>query len=139
MFLSECGKKKYELILDRYGFEAKKTKYHAGETVTVYYSMIATDTDYSFYTDSEDVSLTQKYDGKHGYVFTFTMPEHDVRLFVDSRNSMEYIPDTADTVYEQTDTDTVSELGQWKCPECGKCNEGGYCSECGSKKPSDDK
>ena len=55
--------------------------------------MIATDTDYSFYTDSDDVKLKQDYDNDHGYIFTFTMPAHDVKLSVRSRNSMEYIPD----------------------------------------------
>ena len=65
---------------------------YESESVTVYYDMIATDTDYFFYTDSDDVDLTQKFDGSHGYVFTFTMPAHDVKISVKSRNSMETDP-----------------------------------------------
>ena len=71
--LSGCGKQKYELKFDGYGFESEKTKYAAGENVTVYYDMIATDTDYSFYTDSDDVELNRDYDDKHGYIFNFTI------------------------------------------------------------------
>lgn len=89
--LTACGAEdeilKYKLILDN-GFEAEKTEYAAGENVTVRYDIIATDTDYHFYSD--DVDFEQNYDG--GYVFTFVMPEHDVTLHVESRNSMEYDP-----------------------------------------------
>ena len=81
--------KKYDLHFDSSGFESEKTRYAAGEEVTVRYDIIATDTDYHFYSD--DVEFTQDYDG--GYVFTFTMPDHDVTLNVESHNSMEYIPD----------------------------------------------
>ena len=92
MSLFGCGKTKYNLIFDG-GFQSKKTSYAEGEQVTVIYDIIATDTDYSFYTDSEDVDLKQEYDDSQGYVFTFTMPAHDVKLFVKSRNTMEYDPD----------------------------------------------
>lgn len=101
--LSGCGKQKYELKFDGYGFESEKTKYAAGENVTVYYDMIATDTDYSFYTDSDDVELKRDYDDKHGYIFNFTMPEHDVTMKVESRNSMEYDPG----VFEPDKTENV--------------------------------
>ena len=88
-----CGKIRYNIDFDGYGFKSEKTSYGEGEEVTVIYDMIATDTDYSFYTDSDDVKLKQDYDNDHGYIFTFTMPAHDVKLSVRSRNSMEYIPD----------------------------------------------
>ena len=86
-----CGRQKYKLNYDGYGFESRKTEYAAGEKVTVYYDLIATDTDYYFYMD-DDVEMKQGYDDKHGYVFTFTMPDHDVTLHEESHNSMIYIP-----------------------------------------------
>ena len=52
---------KYQLILD-YGFVSDETSYAEGDKVEVHYNIFATDTDYSFYTDSEDVELKQKYD-----------------------------------------------------------------------------
>ncbi|MBQ9664251.1 MAG: hypothetical protein IJV40_13980 [Oscillospiraceae bacterium] len=89
--LSACGKQKYKLSFDGYGFESGKTEYAAGESVTVYYDFIATDTDYRFFID-DDISMEQRYDDKHGYVFTFRMPEHDATLHVESHNSMLYVP-----------------------------------------------
>lgn len=89
--LGACGKQKYKLNFDGYGFESGKTSYEAGEDVTVYYDLIATDTDYSFYCD-DDVDVKQTFDNGHGFVFTFTMPDHDVTMGVKSRNSMEYDP-----------------------------------------------
>ena len=86
-----CGGQKYKLNFDGYGFESKKTEYAEGEKVTVRFDLIATDTDYSFFIN-DDVDMKQDYDG--GYVFTFTMPAHEVTLRVESRNSMEYIPET---------------------------------------------
>ena len=91
---------KYQLILD-YGFESKKTSYAEGDKVKVYYNIIATDTDYSFYTDSEDVELKRDYDDKKGYVISFIMPAHDVSLHVDSVNSMEYHPQTFNDVSDE--------------------------------------
>ena len=92
---SGCSGQKYTLHYDGYGFESKRTQYAAGEKVTVYFDMIATDTDYHFYID-DDVEMKQSYDSKHGYVFTFVMPEHDVTLREESYNSMEYIPQPDD-------------------------------------------
>lgn len=87
-----CGKPKYKLRFEGYGFESSKTEYAAGEKVTVYYGLLATDTDYRFWLDDESVKLKQDYDERHGYVFSFSMPEHDVTLHVESHNSMEYVP-----------------------------------------------
>lgn len=92
MCMTGCGKPKYKLEFDGYGFESEKTVYHEGDQVTVYYDMIATDTDYSFYLDCDDVKLKQDWDNSHGYIFKFTMPAHDVKISVSSRNSMEYDP-----------------------------------------------
>ncbi len=80
---------KYKLKFSDSVFESERTLYAPGEEVTVRYDIIATDTDYTFY--SNDVDFEQKYDG--GYVFTFIMPDHDVTLNVKSRNSMEYDPE----------------------------------------------
>ena len=87
-----CGKPKYKLHFEGYGFQSSKTEYAAGEQVTVYYDLIATDTDYRFWLDDENVKLKQDYDDRHGYVFTFIMPDHELTLHVSSHNSMEYIP-----------------------------------------------
>ncbi len=91
---------KYLLIMDD-GFESENTSFAEGDKVKVYYNIIATDTDYSFYTDSEDVELKQNYDEKKGYVITFIMPAHDVALHVDSVNSMEYHPQTFNDVPDE--------------------------------------
>ena len=101
-----CGKAKYKLNFDDDWFQSKKTVYAAGEKVTVYYDMIATDTDYHFWLDDESVKMTQGYDDKHGYSFTFLMPAHDVTLHVESHNSMEYRPEIEITfVNEVTEAD----------------------------------
>ncbi len=87
-----CGQKKYKVLSQDTVFKPDKKSYAAGETVTVYYDLFATDTDYSFFCDS-DVDMKQSYDDAHGYVFTFTMPAHDVTMRVKTRNSMEYDPE----------------------------------------------
>ena len=63
-----------------------KDSYRAGTEVTLYFDLVATDTDYSFLLDGEPVRYT--YDDKKGFVIQFTMPDHDVKLEYDSRNSM---------------------------------------------------
>ncbi len=63
-------------------------EYAAGEEVELYYSLIATDTDYSFTLD--DGPLKYDYDEKKGFIIRFTMPEHDVTLKCISKNSMVY-------------------------------------------------
>lgn len=63
-----------------------KDSYRAGTEVTLYFDLVATDTDYSFLLDGESVNYT--YDDQKGFVIQFTMPDHDVKLEYDSRNSM---------------------------------------------------
>ena len=92
MSMLACGKTKYNVEFDGYGFKSDKKSYEAGEKVTVTYDMVATDTNYNFYTDSDDVKLQQEFDGSHGYVFTFTMPAHNVKMYVKSKNSMTMDP-----------------------------------------------
>ncbi|MBQ7548519.1 MAG: hypothetical protein IJT03_02310 [Clostridia bacterium] len=78
--------KTYKLNIEGTPFSSERTTYRPGEKVVVYFSMIATDTDYSFWSD--DVSFQQDYKVSQGYIFTFGMPEHDVTLHFSARNSM---------------------------------------------------
>lgn len=87
-----CGKQKHRLNFGTYGFESKKSEYAYGDKVTVYFNLIGTDTDYNFYLDDKSIELKQSYDDKHGYILTFTMPDHDVTLNMNSHNNMVYIP-----------------------------------------------
>ena len=107
-----CSKPKYKLQFEGFGFQTEKTEYAEGETVTVYYNLIATDTDYRFWLDSEDVELSQDFDGSHGYVFTFSMPAHDVTLHMSSRNSMVFVPRRVVTVVNE-----VEEADVWILPQ----------------------
>ena len=63
-----------------------KDAYRAGEQVTLYFDMIATDTNYSFTLDGAE--LMRDYDPKKGFVLRFTMPDRDVKLRCFSQNSM---------------------------------------------------
>ncbi len=98
ILLGGCGTKKYTVSFGEGYVPLEKTKYAAGESVSVSFDMIATDTDYSFFSD--DVEFEQSYDPARGYVFTFTMPDHDVKIDMRTRNSMEYDPD-AQNAYAQ--------------------------------------
>ena len=93
MCLSSCGAAKYNVDYDgaKSSFDNARDSYRAGKKVTLYYSLIATDTDYSFYIDGERIN--PGYDESKGYIIEFTMPEHDITVSVESHNSMEYVPD----------------------------------------------
>ena len=67
-------------------YRGAKDSYKAGTEVTVYFDLIASDTDYSFLLDGEPIDFD--YDEKKGFIITFTMPAHDVTLDVSSVNSM---------------------------------------------------
>ena len=90
-----CGKKGPEYKIDFSGeeswYEGAKKTYREGEEVTLYYGLIATDTDYKFLLDGE--SLNYDYDEDRGFIITFTMPAHDVKLECEMKNSMEYVPE----------------------------------------------
>ncbi|MBR0374154.1 MAG: hypothetical protein IJH91_06480 [Mogibacterium sp.] len=75
---------------DKGGFSNAEDEYAAGTQVELYYDMIATDTDYTFFIDGEYAKMD--YSEDKGYIMRFTMPEHDVVIHVESRNSMEYVP-----------------------------------------------
>ncbi len=87
-----CGAKKYKVDYDgdREYYEGAKDEYEAGEKVVLYYDLIATDTDYAFYLDDEKINFG--YSEDRGFIIEFTMPDHDVKLRCETRNSMEYIP-----------------------------------------------
>ena len=87
--LTGCaGGEKYRVdycgIKDMYG--KARDSYRAGTEVTLYFDLIATDTDYSFYLDGERIRF--EYDEKKGFVIRFTMPEHDVKLECETVGSM---------------------------------------------------
>ena len=88
-----CSGEKYRVDYDGHKdfFEGAKDSYRAGEHVRIYYTIIATDTDYSFYLDGE--SLSPDYSDRKGFELNFTMPAHDVKLTVKSVNSMEMLPE----------------------------------------------
>ena len=77
-----------------------KDSYRVGTEVTLYFDLVATDTDYSFLLDGEPVHYT--YDDQKGFVIQFTMPNHDVKLECNSKNSMLASPDDGwgDSGYE---------------------------------------
>lgn len=87
--LTGCsGGKKYQV--DYCGskdcYSNARDSYRAGTEVTLYFELVATDTEYSFRLDGEPIRYT--YDDQKGFVIRFTMPDHDVKLEWDSYNSM---------------------------------------------------
>ncbi len=88
MVLFECGKKSYNV--DYHGqknmFSGAENSYKEGDTVELSYGLVATDTDYSFFVDGQEVNA--KWDGKKGYIIKFTMPDHDIEVYCTQRNSM---------------------------------------------------
>jgi hypothetical protein len=87
--LSGCFAKKYTVDYcgQKSDYANARDSYRAGESVTLIFGMIATDTDYSFFLDDERIS--PDYDDKtNSYVIGFTMPDHDVKLECRSYNSM---------------------------------------------------
>lgn len=85
--------KKYKVDYngDMQWFIGAKESYKAGEKVTLYFDMIATDTNYYFYIDDEEIYPS--YESGKGYKISFAMPEHDVSVRVKAVNSMRYIPE----------------------------------------------
>ncbi len=82
----ECSNK-YKIGLTG-GLKSPKEYYQEGETVRVVLDLIATDTDYSFDVEGAEFSVTYE---KEGYVVTFNMPDHDVKVSYTTKNTM-HIP-----------------------------------------------
>ena len=80
--------KKYKVDYcgQKFAYQNAKDEYRAGEKVTLYFDMIATDTNYSFTLDGEQ--LMRDYDPRKGFILRFTMPDHNVKLQCFSRNTM---------------------------------------------------
>ena len=80
--------KKYSIDYsgERFAYDGAEDYYRAGERVTLYYRMAATDTRYTFYLDSKQ--LLPDYDDSKGFIISFTMPDHDVALSCVTRNTM---------------------------------------------------
>ena len=138
LMLFGCSGEKYRLIFEESGFQSEKTAYAPGEAVEVTYDLIGTDTDYRFHSD--DVDFEQDYDPKRGYIFRFTMPDHDVTLGVTSYSSMVMDPDAHPLPAGENgglgmgaSEDNSGE--RWFCPDCGTENYGQYCAECGLERP----
>lgn len=66
-------------------YENAKSFYKAGELVVLRYSLIATDTDYSFTLDGESVDYSYK---NGAFEISFNMPDHNVKLELHSVNTM---------------------------------------------------
>ena len=135
MSLLGCGAQKYKVNAES-GFEIDKKSYAAGEEVTAYFKYIATDTDYNFYCENDDVEIKTGYDNEHGYVITFTMPAHDVTIGVKSRNTMTIDYDA----HPELDSRAFPNLfSAWKCPDCGIMNAMPFCFQCGRQRPDNNK
>ena len=135
LMMFSCSPKKYRVSFESPGFKTAKTMYAPGDAVEVSY-MVATDTSYNFYSD--DVDFDQDYDWQRGVILRFTMPEHDVKIGVSSRNSMIAEPYANQPPEEPKPVDSSGEDDsgkKWFCPECGTENTGKYCSECGVARP----
>ena len=95
VFLTSCKAERYKVICTEGLFINVKSSYKAGQSVRVYFPMVATDTDYIFYLDGERIS-SSGYSDLKGYTIEFIMPDHDVELTYESKNSMEYTPASVD-------------------------------------------
>lgn len=93
--MTSCKGEKYKVICDDFSFTNVKSSYKAGDKVKIYFSLVATDTDYTFYLDGERIKPSDYSDYK-GYLIEFIMPGRDVELSVESKNSMEYHPASID-------------------------------------------
>ncbi len=135
LMMMGCTSKKYRISFDSLGFKTAKTMYAPGDAVEVSY-MVGTDMDYRFYSD--DVDFDQDYDWQKGVILRFTMPEHDVKIGVSSRNSMTAEPYANQPPEEPGPVDSGGEDDpgrKWYCPECGTENYGKFCTECGKARP----
>lgn len=113
MFLFSCGEKsdnEPEYKVDYHGqedlFNGAGESYKAGEKVILYYDLIATDTDYYFYVDGQEINVD--WDSKKGYVIKFTMPDHDIEVYCTRVNSM------ANLDYDYTQSGESDDNGEYE-------------------------
>lgn len=93
-----------------------KDKYRAGKKVTLYFDMIATDTNYLFTLDGAE--LMKDYDREQGYILRFTMSDHDVKLRCVSRNTMLIeMPEIPQDGAENNNPEAESQIKIDRCEE----------------------
>ena len=87
-----CGEDRYRVDYcgQKASYQNARDTYRAGERVRLYYDAVATDTNCTFYLD--DVSISHSYEEGRGMVVEFIMPEHDITLECEMRNTMDYEP-----------------------------------------------
>lgn len=90
-------------------YTAAKDKYIAGEKVVLYYTLIATDTNYHFYLNNEEIN--PDYEEGKGYIISFIMPPHDVKLECKSKNTMIDIPEDDDIILVDYCRKTIATVG----------------------------
>lgn len=66
-------------------YNGAKDSYMEGEEVILRYMLIATDTDYSFYIDGQQIMA---YYSNGGMEIKFVMPGHDIKVECVARNTM---------------------------------------------------
>ncbi len=97
---SSCQKRyKVDYCGRKASFKNARNSYPAGAKVRLVYYMIATDTDYYFYLDDE--SLNYRFESE-GIIIEFTMPDHDVTLSIDHKNSMDVVYHKVDYCNQQS-------------------------------------
>lgn len=87
--LNGCKESKPRYNLDycgqKAGYSNAEDTYKAGESVILFYEIIATDTDYTFLLNGEP--LTYEYNSEKGFEISFIMPDQDSTLECVSTNS----------------------------------------------------
>ena len=85
------GGEKYKMEYDSKDlYRGAKDSYKAGQTVSLGFPYVATDTSYGFYLNGMPVDTT--YSDLGGYKLTFVMPPYDAKLECVTRNDMGYTP-----------------------------------------------
>ncbi len=97
--------------------ENAKPAYPAGASVLIYYDLIATDTDYTFLLDGEPINYS--FDDSKGFIISFIMPAHPVKLECEMRNSMMYDPITQKTALFDFESKTVMLNSGYEMPIIG--------------------
>lgn len=84
------GGEKYKMEYDSKDlYRGAKDSYKAGQTVTLRFPYVATDTSYGFYLNG--VPIDKTYSDMGGYKLTFVMPPYDAKLECVTRNDMAYV------------------------------------------------